>query len=210
MYTGIIKGLGTVVSLDSKPGLVHFGVDFPARLLPQLEQGASVSVDGVCLTVVKQAGSVVYFDAMQETLETTTLGQLKIDGQVNLERSAVSGVEIGGHMLSGHVDGMAKIIAIDRPANNVVMTFETRAELSHYIFSKGFIAIDGASLTIVDAQPNKHTFNIWFIPETLRATNFSSKQVGDQVNLEIEFQTKVLVDTVGRLLPQLLAKSCSK
>lgn len=207
MYTGIIKGLGSVVELEHTPGLTHFGVDFPAELLPHLEQGASVSLDGVCLTVVNQKNHVVYFDAMQETLNKTSLGMLQVGHRLNLERSAVSGVEIGGHILSGHVDGMATISAIEHPENNLVMTFKTDPVLSKYIFSKGFIALDGASLTVVEAQPSMHTFKIWFIPETLRVTHFSTKQVGDQVNVEIEFQTKVLVDTVERLLPGLVNKA---
>lgn len=207
MYTGIITGQGVVVELERKPGFIHFGVEFPADHLLHLIQGASVSLDGVCLTVVEQKGQKVYFDAMQETLAKTTLGALKLGNQLNLERSALSGTEIGGHVVSGHVDGIATITAIERPENNLVMTFQADPGLTTYIFSKGFIALNGASLTVVDAQPETCSFKIWFIPETLRKSTFGSKQVGDTVNVEVEFQTKVLVETVERLLPQLVNAS---
>ncbi len=206
MYTGIIQACMPVTQVQSEPGLVRFSVKFPPSLLLDLKHGASVSVDGACVTVVDQQGDGVWFDAMQETLVKTTLGGLFVGRKVNLERSATEGVEVGGHVISGHVDGMAEIIKIERPQNNHVVTFQPSRALMKYIFNKGFIALDGASLTVVDADQKKGTFKVWFIPETLRVTTFGFKQVADQVNLEVDYQTKVLVDTVERVVEEKLAE----
>lgn len=206
MYTGIIQACLPVTKLQKKAGLVQFAVQFTPQLMQQLEHGASVSVDGVCLTVVRQDGTEIWFDAMQETLSKTTLGQLKLGRRVNIERSATQGVEVGGHVISGHVDGMGEIIHISNPENNHVVTFTLPQGLMKYIFNKGFIALDGASLTIVDADQTSGTGKIWFIPETLRMTTFGFKQVRDKVNIEVDYQTKVLVETVDRVVEEKLAE----
>lgn len=210
MFTGIIQGCQPVVRMNAHPGLVRFGVEMTPQLTAGLEQGASVAIDGVCVTKVAQEGPVVFFEAMQETLVKTTLGQLVVGRRVNVERSFTSGAEIGGHIISGHVDGMAKIIQVDEPENNRVITFQAPAALAKYIFSKGFIALDGASLTVVDANQATGTFKIWFIPETLKLTTFGFKQVTDLVNLEVDYQTKVTVDTIERVTREFLNQADSK
>lgn len=196
MYTGIIQACATVVQLKKFPGLIRLGVQFPKILLLGLTKGASVSIDGVCLTVVDQQQNVVFFEAMQETLTKTTLGQLVVGAALNIERSARADAEIGGHLMSGHVDGMATIVEKTISENNHVMTFQPPAELMKYIFTKGFIGLDGASLTVVDANKKQTTFKVWFIPTTLELTGFKHKKIGDQVNIEIDNRTKVIVDTV--------------
>lgn len=206
MFTGIIAGLGTVETMTTEPGLTTFGVRMQSEWIDGLEQGASVAIDGVCLTVVAQNETLVSFQAMQETLTKTTLGKLNVGQQVNVERSILTSAEIGGHVVSGHVDDMAEIIAIETPENNHVVTFTVSPEIMKYIFAKGFVALDGASLTIVDPDPVAGTFMVWFIPETLRLTTFGHKTVGDYVNVEVEQQTRVIVDTVERVLPTLLHK----
>jgi riboflavin synthase len=202
MYTGIIQALCPVVEVIDKPGLKSFVVEFPEGLTEGLELGASVSIDGTCFTVTKIDGQRVRFDAMQETLEKTTIGSLKQGDSVNVERSAKMGDEIGGHPMSGHVSTMAQIIDMKESDNNRSMTFKVDPAWMRFIFSKGFIGLDGASLTVVDADRQAGTFKVHFIPETLRITTFGTKQVGDYVNVEIDPQTQVIVETVERVMSQ--------
>lgn len=205
MYTGIIQACVPISQVQTEPGLTRFAVQFPPELLKGLERGASVSIDGVCVTVVRQDGNEVWFDAMQETLSKTTLNRVVVGRKVNVERSAPAAGEVGGHIISGHIDGMGKIVRIENPQNNHVVTFTASAELMKYIFNKGFIALDGASLTVVDADQEHKTFKVWFIPETLRVTTFGFKGVQDHVNVEVDYQTKVMVDTIERVVEEKLA-----
>ncbi len=212
MFTGIVKGLGTVVSGHARPGLVSFTVEMPAGYADGLQIGASVAIDGVCLTVTDMypspsqgegQGEVIAsasFDAMQETLERTTIGALVEGSRVNVERSYRVGDEVGGHIVSGHVTGTADIVAIDAPENNHVITFRVPPEWMKYILPKGFVALDGCSLTIVDVNRTDSTFTVWLIPETLRMTTFGFKKPGDKVNLEIDSKTQTIVDTVESFL----------
>lgn len=195
MYTGIVRAVLTVIDLTDSEGLRSLTLAFSETLLEQLEIGASVAVDGVCLSVVSIKGRSVSFDAMKETLEKTTLGQLQVGDTVNVERSAKQGAEVGGHILSGHIEGMARISSIRVEPNNHIVSFAFPAEWSDYIFHKGFIAINGASLTVF-RETKDYEFQVYFIPETLRATTFIDKKVGDSVNIEIDHQTKVIVNTV--------------
>lgn len=199
MYTGIVQGVAPVIALDKKSGLTSLTVQLNESLTQELKQGASVSIDGVCLSVVKQEGTAVTFDAMMETLNKTTLGSLDVGSQVNVERSARQGDEVGGHILSGHVEGRAQIIAIDHSEHNHIVTFQCPETWQEYIVHKGFIAINGCSLTVVK-ETEGNTFQVYFIPETLRATTFGAKHVGDWVNIEIDNQTKLIVNTVKRYL----------
>jgi riboflavin synthase len=213
MFTGIVKGCATVRSIERKPGLYTLTLDFPPDFDAGLEIGASVAVDGVCLTVTSHSPDRAVFDVMQESLARTTLIDLVDGAQVNVERAARDGAEIGGHPLSGHVDCTAEIVGIATPENNKVLTFRMPAEWSRYVFAKGYVAINGTSLTVSNTNRAQHTFEVWFIPETLRATTFDDKQVGQKVNIEIERATQVTVDTIrgyleerlGPLLPRLEA-----
>ncbi len=204
MFTGIVAGLAPIEAIEEKSGLMRFGMRMSSQLAHGLERGASVALDGVCLTALEQQDGLVFFEAMGETLSRTTLGTAAVGRQINIERSHTADAEIGGHVVSGHVDGKAKIVTIDQPENNYVITFSAPAALMKYVFTKGFIALDGASLTVVDVDYSASTFTVWFIPETLRVTTFGIKQVGDEVNIEVESNTRVLVETVERLLPTLL------
>lgn len=197
MFTGIVQGVAVVDDVQSAPGLSSFAIRFPADRVQGVTIGASVSINGTCLTVTRQQGDLLFFDAMQETLGLTTLGSLKPGDRINFERAARIGDEIGGHLLSGHVHTTADIVAIDRPENNCTLTFEVPHFWARYIFPKGYIAINGASLTIGDVTENR--FNIHLIPETLRATTFADAAVGEQVNIEIDSQTQTIVDTLARL-----------
>ncbi|MFA7245365.1 MAG: riboflavin synthase subunit alpha [Candidatus Magasanikbacteria bacterium] len=210
MYTGIIQACLPVAKTKILPGLLSFSLMLPVELLSGLKIGASVSVDGVCLTVNKILDNEVFFDVMQETLSLTTLSSLKTGHKVNVERSAIEGDENGGHHISGHVHGVVEIVHIEKLENNHAVTFQISENLTKYVFNKGFIALDGASLTVVEPNFSDHTFKVWFIPETLARTTFGFKIVGDKVNVEVDQSTRIVVDTIERILPQYLEKMNDK
>jgi riboflavin synthase len=197
MFTGIIQCVATVEEVITAPGLNTFAIRLPQSNVHDVTIGASVAINGTCLTVTRQEGTTLYFDAMQETLRLTTLNKLKSGDEVNVERAARIGDEIGGHLLSGHIHTTAGIIDILRPENNVTLWFEVPDMWARYIFPKGYIAINGASLTIGEVQKNR--FNVHLIPETLRATTFGKVNIGDTVNIEIDSQTQTIVDTLARM-----------
>ena len=217
MFTGIVQGIASVETLTDHPGLRSFELRFPPGFASGLAIGASVAVDGVCLTVTARRGDdAAAFDVMQQSLALTTLGGLQPGGRVNVERAARDGAEIGGHPLSGHVDFMARVTQVRRPENNHVLRIAVPAPWMRYVFAKGYIAVNGASLTVAEAQrgpDGSGSFEVWLIPETLRMTTFAGKAVGAALNIEIERQTQVFVDTVraaieerlGPLLPALEA-----
>lgn len=200
MYTGIVTGTFPIAGLTRRPGLATFAVELDERHLDGLAPGASVNLDGVCMTVTRIEGRCAWFDAALETLQRTTLGQVADGRRVNVERSARAGAEVGGHPLSGHVDDTAEVVAIDRPENNCVLTFELPEAYRRYVFNKGFIALNGCSLTVGDLDRATGRFKVYLIPETLRLTTFGEVQVGDRVNFEIDRQTQVIVDTVREAL----------
>ncbi|MEX1668694.1 riboflavin synthase subunit alpha [Zhongshania guokunii] len=202
MYTGIVHGAYPLASVVRKVGLHQLYIELPPVLLEDLQIGASVGLDGVCMTVTQIDGLRVSFDAMQETLNLTTLGELDRGDLVNVERSAKQGAEIGGHNISGHVDGCAEIIAIEQTENNCSLHFRLPPQLSKYVFKKGFIGVNGCSLTVADYERNEAHFTVCLIPETLRVTNLGAKQIGDRVNIEVDRQTQVIVDTVERVLAE--------
>ena len=212
MFTGIVQAVAVVSASTDRPGLRSFTLQFPAHFCDGLEIGASVSCDGVCLTVTSLVGpDAAEFDVMQQTLSLTTLADLAPGSRVNVERAARDGAEIGGHPLSGHVDFMATVAAIRQPENNHVLRLAVPQPWMRYIFAKGYIAINGASLTVAEADRKDGWFEVWLIPETLRMTTFGEKEAGMTMNIEIERQTQVIVDTVrdaveerlGPLLPAL-------
>lgn len=199
MYSGITCGLFEVIHVEKKPGLVTFTVRLNSKQLYRLKVGASVSIDGVCQTVVSIVDHDVTFNAIQETLDKTTLGQLQQGSKVSVERSLSYGDEVGGHEIAGHVIGTAKIMAATPTENNLTLTIQCPSEWTKYIFPKGYIAVDGSSLTVGMVDP-KGTFTLHLIPETLRLTNFGNKQVGDLVNIELDQRTQTIVATVERVL----------
>ena len=212
MFTGIVQAVATVSVLADKPGLRSFTLAFPHGFCDELEIGASVSVDGVCLTVTERVGEdAANFDVMQQSLALTTLGSLKVGSRLNVERAARDGAEIGGHPLSGHVDFQATLASVRQPENNHVLRIAVPPAFVRYVFAKGYIAINGASLTVADANKAEGWFEVWLIPETLRMTTFGEKAAGAALNIEIERSTQVMVDTVrdavderlGALLPAL-------
>jgi riboflavin synthase len=204
MFTGIVQGVATIKKIQDQTGLRTIQLAFPAGFDHQLQIGASVATDGVCLTVTKLSENAAEFDIMQQTLAITTLGGYSENAQVNVERAAKDGAEIGGHPLSGHVDFVAHLAQIRQLENNYVLRIAVPKEWMRYIFAKGYIAINGASLTIAEVNREECWFEVWLIPETLRMTVFGQKQVGDSLNIEIERQTQVVVDTVRNMLQETL------
>lgn len=202
MYTGIVQAMLPVARVEKKTGLTHFAIPFPDALLTGLETGASVSVNGTCFTVTRIEGDLVWFDAIAETLRLTNLKYLEVDMPVNIERSAAAGAEIGGHILSGHVIGTAKVVAVASSENNRALTFEGDPAWMKFIFNKGFIALNGCSLTVAGIHKDQARFTVNLIPETLARTNFGLMAENDEVNVEIDQQTQVIVETVERVLAE--------
>ena len=217
MFTGIVQGVARVAQLSDRAGLRGVRLEFPAAFADGLAVGASVSVDGVCLTVTAlQGDNAADFDVMQQSLSLTTLATLAVGSRVNVERAARDGAEVGGHPLSGHVDFTARVAEVRRPENNRLLRLAVPAPWMRYVFAKGYIAVNGASLTVAEAQRDPGGagwFEVWLIPETLRMTTFAANQDGDALNIEIDRSTQVMVDTVrdavaeklGPLLPALEA-----
>jgi riboflavin synthase len=220
MFTGIVQGTARVEAVDDRAGLRRLRLALPAGFGVGLALGASVAVDGVCLTAAALHGddaaapSAADFDVMQQTLALTTLGACGVGDAVNVERAAKADAEVGGHPLSGHVDVRGTLAEVRTPENNRVLRIALPAPWMRYVFAKGYVAVDGASLTVAEARrgpDGSGWFEVWLIPETLRLTTFGGKGPGDAFNIEIERATQVVVDTVrdalderlGTLLPAL-------
>ncbi|CAA0119298.1 Riboflavin synthase [BD1-7 clade bacterium] len=202
MFTGIVQSACTVARIDQKTGLNRYYIDIPHAYRSGIENGASIAIDGVCLTVTGYNASnlTVEFDAMQETLALTTIGTLSENDSVNIERSATLEKELGGHMVSGHVDGTCEVVNIETTENNCTVSYRYSPAFDKYLFQKGFVALNGCSLTIAAINHEKHELSVCYIPETLDITTHGSKKVGDKVNIEIDRQTQAVVDTVERVL----------
>lgn len=202
MFTGIVRGLGDVISRRERDRLITFEIDahnFAGGFFSRPKIGTSISVSGVCLSVAKRKGTVLTFDVMEESLVKTTLDSLRPGDKVNIEPSFKAGDDVGGHILSGHVMGKAEIKDIETRGDATVMTFKHSPDWTPYIFEKGFVALDGCSLTIVDADEKEATFKVHLIPETMHRTTFGLKQKGDFVNLEIDSRIQAIVETARRM-----------
>ncbi|PIJ51825.1 riboflavin synthase subunit alpha [Erwinia sp. OLTSP20] len=201
MFTGIVQGIAEVLAIEEKPNFRTHIVRMPQALLPGLEMGASVAHNGCCLTVTQIAGDNVSFDLIKETLRITNLGELVVGDKVNVERAARFSDEIGGHLMSGHIMTQAEISRIVQSEHNREVWFRPQsAELMKYILHKGFIGIDGISLTVGDVTASK--FCVHLIPETLERTTLGTKRLGQFVNIEIDPHTQAIVDTVERVMAQ--------
>lgn len=199
MFTGIVHGRFPLTVVEHGKKALRLGVRLPEELLQGIQIGASVAISGVCLTVVSIEKDELLFDVVEETLKRTTLGQAERGEFVNVERSLRFGEEIGGHILSGHVMGTAEILAKEEWDTGAHLTVECPREWMKYILPKGFIALDGVSLTVVDVDL-RGSFTIALIPETLSCTTLGIKKAGDLLNVEIDPQTQLIVSTVERLL----------
>lgn len=195
MFTGIVTGTAPVIQIRGEEGVRTLTIDLEG-FSQNLEIGASVSLDGVCMTVVSIDGNEVCFDAIEETLTRSTIGELKEGSLVNVERSLKLGDELGGHILSGHVMITAKIIEKKQKGEGIDLSIENPIEARPYILEKGYIGIDGMSLTVGKVSEEK--FDLHIIPETLRITTIGQKLIGNYVNIEIDSRTQAVVDTIRR------------
>ncbi|WP_290698724.1 riboflavin synthase subunit alpha [Amphritea sp.] len=200
MFTGIVQGTATVVTTVIKNQFMQLTLELPKKHCDNLQTGASIAVNGTCLTITAFTDNRVKFDLIMETLKVTNLGVLKSGDKVNFERAARIGDEIGGHLLSGHIHGQAAISKIEQPQDNRIIWFEAEPELMKYILPKGFVALNGCSLTIGEVKDT--LFNVYLIPETLTVTTFGASSPGDMINLEVDSQTQAVVDTVERYMQQ--------
>lgn len=198
MFTGIVAGMAEVVAIEKKEHFQTHTIRLEGKLNENLAIGASVAHNGCCLTVTKIDGNKISFDLMQETLRLTNLGQLNVGDKVNVERAAKFGDEIGGHSMSGHISLMATVTDVITSQNNRTVWFELPQDAMKYVLAKGYIGLDGCSLTIGEVVENR--FNVHLIPETLERTLFGTREVGAAINVEFDPQTQAIVDTVERVL----------
>lgn len=183
MFTGIVQAVGTIRRIETRGGDVRLSVDASA-LDVELALGDSLCVSGVCLTVVSRENKIHAFDVSTETLALTTLGALREGDAVNLEPALRLSDRLGGHLVSGHIDGLGRIVAIEDDARSQRWTFEVPVPLSRYIAVKGSVCIDGVSLTVNDVGANR--FGVNLIPHTVEVTTFRGKRAGDAVNIEVD------------------------
>jgi len=195
MYTGIVTGTAPIVSIEEGDGVRSFTIDLTG-FEDSLEIGASVALDGVCMTVVGIDSGHIGFDAIEETLDRTTLTDRSIGDALNVERSLRMGDELGGHLLSGHVMCTAEILERVEVGEGVDLRISMPEDARPYILEKGYIAIDGMSLTVGCVDDSG--FGLHIIPETLRVTTIGQKEVGQSVNIEVDSQTQAIVDTLSR------------
>ncbi|CAM3301483.1 riboflavin synthase subunit alpha [Halomonas lysinitropha] len=204
MFTGIVQGTAEVVAIHEAKAFRTHVLALPAELCEGLSLGASVAHNGVCLTVTAIDGERVSFDLMRETLRVTNLGAVREGDRVNIERAARFGDEIGGHVMSGHVMALAELVELDEAPNNRRLWFEVPHALSRFLFDKGYIGVDGISLTIGEVKAattgQGPRFCVDLIPETLARTILVDRAPGDGVNIEIDPQTQAIVETVERVL----------
>jgi riboflavin synthase len=195
MFTGIIQSVGRIARLEPRGGDVRLTVDTGSLDLSDVQLGDSIAVGGVCLTAVTLDAKGFAADVSNESLSLTTLGKLKPGDGVNLEKALRLADRLGGHLVSGHVDGVGKVVSIVPDGRSQRWGFEVPPSIARYIAAKGSICIDGTSLTVNEVQGNR--FGVNLIPHTVEHTTFASRRVGDGVNLE--------VDVVARYIERLLA-----
>ncbi|MEK7183169.1 MAG: riboflavin synthase [Patescibacteria group bacterium] len=203
MFTGIVKGLATIVSVENREAFCVLKIDV-ADLVLDPRIGGSVSISGVCLTITEVDGSVLTFEVMKETLLLTTFEHLQVGDKVGIETPLRMGDEFGGHIVQGHVDGTAEIIGKEQVGENTRMRFWVSEDLGRQILHKGSIAVDGISLTVCDpvaypkqtesqTVPKTYCFDVWLLPLTLERTTLGFKGVGEKVNIEVDYMVKILL-----------------
>ncbi len=198
MFTGIVQGTAELIALEERADFRSHTLRLPPEMLTGLACGASVAHNGCCLTVTSIDSDRVSFDLMQETLRLTNLGELQLGDRVNVERAARFGDEIGGHAMSGHIIGTSEVVEVIPSANNHQLWLAIDPAWGKYVFTRGYIGIDGISLTIGELEAGRFALNL--IPETLARTNIGTRQAGDRINIEVDPQTQAIVDTVERVM----------
>jgi len=195
MFTGLIAELGRINAVEKGESSAVFTVSAPA-LISQIALGDSVAVNGVCLTATSITGDSFTADVMVQTLAVTSLAQLAVGSPVNLELAALLNTRMGGHMVQGHVDGVAKVVGLTPGEKWAQFDITVPEKLAKYIVNQGSICLDGVSLTVGEINDANNVVTVWLIPETLERTNLATKQAGDLINVEVD----VLAKYVERLL----------
>ena len=198
MFTGIVEEVGEVLSFEGMKLTIH-----APDVTPGLKESESICVAGACLTVVAREEGELSVEVVPETLSRTNLSELKPGGRVNLERSLAEGGRIGGHMVQGHVDGVAEVSAVEKDDDSIVIRFIADESIMRYIVSKGFITIDGTSLTVVDRGDDG--FSVAIIPYTYEHTTIAERTSGSKVNIEVDVTAKYVEQMARPYLEKLLA-----
>ena len=190
MFTGIVQSLGSIERIDHEGGDISLVINTGELEVTGCDLGDSIAVNGVCLTAVSYATRQFVADVSTETLNKTSLGDLKQGSPVNLEKALTLNTALGGHLVSGHVDGLASVVALHEDARSIRYTFELAAELQHYIAEKGSVTIDGTSLTVNHVEENRFDVNI--VPHTREKTIFQYYRPGTKVNIEVDIIARYL------------------
>jgi riboflavin synthase len=198
MFTGIVSGQGYIHKIKNNVDYASITIKAPAGFSKNLKRGASVAVNGVCLTAKKGATDLLEFDVITETLEKTNFKLLSKGNKVNLERSMKADTEIGGHLVSGHIHGVGIIKSINDRGQTKDLRIKPPASLMEYLFYKGYVGLNGCSLTI--GKVFKSSFDIHLIPETIKVTNFQKMKKGDLINIEIDQTTINTVETIKKIM----------
>jgi riboflavin synthase len=193
MFTGLVEALATVVAVEDRPPGKRLTLHLP-RIAAEAAVGESIALNGCCLTVIDRSGETLAFDAGPETLSRTNLGRLVPGNQVNVERSLKLGNRLGGHLVTGHIDAVGKLDERIDQADWCTCVFRVPAELTRQMASKGSVAVDGVSLTLVDVERDR--FSVALIPHTLAVTTLGNLRVGDQVNIETDLLAKYVARQV--------------
>ena len=200
MFSGIVQTVGKIESIKDKNHIKTIRIETHGNYLEDIAIGQSVSVDGVCLSLVKKNNEYCEFEAVEETINRTTLGSYKQGSKVNLEKSLKFGDTVGGHFVSGHIHTRGRIVEVELVGESKNILVEIEEKWIKYLTEKGYISVNGASITI--GKVSKNTFYIHLIPETLKTTNLDDLIYDNYVNLEFDQTTIAIVDTTERLINQ--------
>jgi len=195
MFTGIIEATGRIARIEPRGGDVRLVVEAGSLGLDDVAIGDSISVSGVCLTAIALDGDTFAADVSNETLSVTSLGALAVGAAVNLEKAMRLSDRLGGHLVSGHIDGVGRVVSVEPDARSQRWTFELPAELARYVASKGSIAIDGVSLTVNEVDDRR--FGVNLIPHTVEVTTFRDRRAGDSVNIEVDLVARYVERLYG-------------
>jgi riboflavin synthase len=198
MFSGIVQETGKVIGFVKVKDIYNLSIECSSEFISDLKKGASISVDGVCLTVKEENPEILRFDLVEETIKRTNFQNIKTGDNVNLERSLKMGDEIGGHPVSGHIHGISKVISIDKRDQSWDVKFSVEPFMHDYMLHKGYVAINGCSLTV--GEVSNESFMIHLIPETLSITNLFQLEQDSIVNIELDQNTIIIADTVKKYL----------
>ena len=198
MFSGIVQEAGKVIGFVKEKDIYNLSIECSSEFISDLKKGASISVDGVCLTVKDENPEILRFDLVEETIKRTNFQNIKTGDNVNLERSLKMGDEIGGHPVSGHIQGISKVISIDKRDQSWDVKFSVESFMHDYMLHKGYVAINGCSLTV--GEVSNEFFMIHLIPETLSITNLFQLEQDSVVNIELDQNTIIIADSVKKYL----------